>query len=347
MDSGMIQDELCHDLLAKKIKHKLAFDENAEYDPWKEQVRKVFIKLNGLEQIETNGSENPNLKIEKVEKFDGYTRTRFTFESEPGTKIPCYLLVPDTGKEKYPVAICLQGHTTGFHLSIGEFKQDWEKDRYGLDKAFALQAVEHGFAALAIEQRAMGEREIKNPKRNTGVCCEHAAVTAILLGRTVIGERVWDVHKAIDLLDEFPQCDKDKIMVLGCSGGGTAAYYSACYDERIKLCMSAVALCTYEKSILHVYHCSCNYIPFVYEYCEMQDFSCLIAPRKLISQAGKADDIFLFEGTQKAYSTVEKIYEKAGAKGNCRFVPTEGGHAWNKEANWPAIMQETKKLNWF
>ena len=41
------------------------------------------------------------------------------FESENDSFVPCYLLIPDTSKEKYPVAITLQGHTTGFHNSVG------------------------------------------------------------------------------------------------------------------------------------------------------------------------------------------------------------------------------------
>ena len=80
-----------------------------------------------------------------------------TFESEKGEFVPCYLLIPDTGKEKYPVAITLQGHSTGFHNSIGVVKYE-QDEAYQPRGQFAIQTVKNGFIALAIEQRGMGER---------------------------------------------------------------------------------------------------------------------------------------------------------------------------------------------
>ena len=112
--------------------------------------------------------------------------------------VPCYLLIPDNGKKKYPVVITLQGHSTGFHNSINVAK--YPGDEEDLPRvAFAIQAVENGYAALAIEQRAMGETKPQKEKRNWGKMCSFTAQVAFSLGRTLIGERVWDVSKAIDV----------------------------------------------------------------------------------------------------------------------------------------------------
>ena len=43
---------------------------------------------------------------------------------------------------------------------------------------------------------------------------------------------------------------------------------------------------------------------------------------------------------KRGYKTVEKIYEKAGAKENCRLVVTEKGHWWCEDVVWSAIIQE-------
>ena len=58
-------------------------------------------------------------------------------------------------------------------------------------------------------------------------------MSAIILGRTLIGERAWDVMRAIDVLSYFKELDLD--VITGNSGGGTASFYSACLDERIKI----------------------------------------------------------------------------------------------------------------
>ena len=156
----IINGDGCHDRQIRESKQQLAFDEGKDFRAWANKVGSKFRELVGIDEIEKNSCPL-SVTVEWEEKREGYTITRFVFESERDEFVPCYLLIPDTGLEKYPVAICLQGHTWGFHESIGEIK--YEDDKRFMPRAkFAIQAVEHGFAALAIEQRAMGER--RSPK---------------------------------------------------------------------------------------------------------------------------------------------------------------------------------------
>ena len=337
--------ELCHDILNEQIKQELAFDPRANYAEWRERLREKFHTLTGLDQIEKNACE-PALEIELEEKKDGYTLTRFTFASEVGTRVPCYLLVPDTGKESYPVAITLQGHSTGFHNSIGEIKFPERDTSYQPRGAFGLQAVQNGYAALCIEQRGMGERRPTEKPRDAKMCL-YTAMTALMLGRTVLGERVWDIHCAIDVLrDSFPVCNTEQILVTGNSGGGTATFYAACYDERIKLAVPSCSFCSYKTSILDMFHCSCNYIPNAYRYFEMQDLSALIAPRPVVAIAGELDPIFPIHGVREAYATMEAIYRASGAGENCHLVVTPREHWWCEDLVWKTINAEVEKLGW-
>ena len=220
----------CHDRLAKITKPKLAFDENKDFLVWKEQVKEKLTELLGLDVIAQNACEL-NMQIVSTEQKEGYTQIRFEFESEVGSFVPCYLLIPDTGKEKYPVAITLQGHNKmGVHSSIGNpISVDETTYDYDLGRGmFAVQAVKQGYIALAIDQRGMGERRARNlfdrrVSLNPDGGCYYEATTALVLGRTLIGERCWDISRAIDLLSNFPQCDLKKIAITGNSGGGTAS----------------------------------------------------------------------------------------------------------------------------
>ena len=202
-----IKGELCHQLLMKQ-KPKLSFDESKDYKAWKSKIKEKFIELTGLDKIVKNACPL-NIQIESEEQKDGYKQIRFVFESEKGAFVPCYLLIPDMGKEKYPVAITLQGHSSGFHNSVGivKYEQDIEYQTRG---QFAVQAVKNGFIALAIEQRGMGERRPNGEHQKMASMCEYEAHIALLLGRTILGERMWDVSKAIDALSMFPQCDLEK-----------------------------------------------------------------------------------------------------------------------------------------
>ena len=335
-----IKGNYCHQLLTESISPKLVFDPTADYVVWREKVKDKFIELTGLDKIAENACDL-NLEIESEEQKDGYKQIRFVFESEKGAFVPCYLLIPDTGKEKYPVAITLQGHSTGFHNSVGivKYPQDEEYQTRG---QFAVQAVKNGFIALAIEQRGMGERRPQRP----GNMCEYEAHIALLLGRTILGERVWDVSKAIDTLSAFPQCDLDKILITGSSGGGTASYYSACYDERIKVSVPSCSFCSYKTSIMNIYHCSCNFIPHAYEWFEMQDLAFLIAPRALLAVNGKEDLIFPIAGARDGFETVKGIYQASGSAENCTLIETPKAHWWCVDIVWNAIKKEVVKLGW-
>ncbi|MBQ8685423.1 MAG: acetylxylan esterase [Clostridia bacterium] len=339
-----IRGDLCHQLLKEKVKPVLSFDENKDYAAWKEEVKEKFLDLVGIENIRRNACPL-RWEIESEEQKEGYKLIRFVFESERGAFVPCYLCIPDTGKEKYPLAITLQGHSTGFHNSIGVVKYEGDES-YKPRGEFALQAVKNGYAALAIEQRGMGERRPVAEHQVGAHMCEYEAHIALLLGRTILGERIWDVSKAIDLLPNFPEIDSEKIFITGSSGGGTASFYAACLDERIKLAAPNCAFCTYKASIMNYYHCSCNFIPHSFENFEMQDLTCLIAPRPLVVTAGREDRIFPLYGVREGFETVKRIYQKAGVPENCRLVETPKAHYWCKDLVWDAINQACEKLGW-
>ena len=346
----MVNAEKNHEILINNPDFKLSYLADRDYETWRKEVKSKLYELLGLEKIERNSCPL-NLKIESEEKKDGYTLTKLSYESEVGEVVPGYLLVPDTGKEKYPVAVILQGHSTGYHLSIGE--AIFPRDAENLPRvAFALQAVRQGYATLAIEQRGLGckrsalsygaDRAFK-PRAQM---CAVGAMNAITLGRTMLGERVWDIMRGIDLLESFPVCDTERIMISGNSGGATASFYAACFDERIGLSVPSCGFAPWRESILSIEHCVCNYIPGAYEYFDMQDLACLIAPRSLAIVAGVDDDLFPIDGVRRGYETVRAVYERSGRPEACRLVETPMGHWWCDDIVWETVAERAEMLGW-
>lgn len=336
------------DNLRDSTKQALAFDENNDYNSWKKSVQEKFLELCRFEEFEKNACPLNFKIVEKLDK-DGYTEIKFTIDTEKGVTIPCYILIPTTGKEKYPVAITMQGHADGCHLSVGRFNNEKDEEYVKERGDFAVQAVKNGFIALAVEQRGMGETKPWGDGYRGGVgalMCSYSAQIMFMLGKTLIGARCWDVSKAIDALSNFKQCDLDKILITGNSGGGTTSYYATCYDKRIKLSVPSCAVATYKHSILNQYHCTCNYIPFAYKYFEMADLSCMLDGRDLIVVAGEIDNIFPIESTKDAYEVIKKIYAKEGALDKCDLIVTPKGHYWCKDIVWPAILEKVNSLNW-
>ena len=326
-----IDVDLVHEELLKN-EPILSFSPDVDYSNWKKQIYEKYIELLGLDLIEENQC-SLDLEIEEVKEFNEFRRIRYIFKSENNVVVPCYLLLPKDDKEKHPVCICLQGHSTGFHISLGIKKYDTD-ERLLETHDFAIEAVKHGFAALAIEQRGMGERTTLHERRRPSptVACYFPAMSALLLGRTIIGERVWDVHKAIESLETFKdKLDLNNISIMGNSGGGTTSYYAMCYDKRIKHCLTSCAISTYKDSIGDIWHCSCNYIPRIAKYVDMGDLAALIAPRRLTILSGELDQIFPIEGAREVYDTIKQIYEKEGASENVELVVIpDKGHYFDK-----------------
>lgn len=342
-----IDGDLCHRLLAEEAKPALAFREDVSLASQIGAAKEKLAELLGMKRIRDNICPL-NIDVEEELSGEGYRGIRFTFDSETGATVPAYLLVPTDGEGPFPVVICLQGHTGGFHHSIGEIKS--EKDAAFQPRAcHAHQALERGFAALAIEQRAMGERQSPLYPNPTVHACAISALTALNLGRTTIGERVFDVSRSIDALEEMadPRLDLSRIMLVGHSGGGTATYYASCLEERIGLSAPAGGFCSYSDSIMSIHHCVCNYIPDIVNWFEMGDLSMLVAPRSLVILTGEYDGIFPIEGVRAEFDRVKRIYKAAGAPGACSLAVSKEHHVFSTEVFWDAITKEAKRLGWF
>ena len=342
-----VNGDACHDVLTANGKGKLSYSENENYTEWHRNVEAKLNELLGMDVIAEN-SCRINYNIEEAEDCGLYKKIRLSYYSEKDNIVPAYLLIPSQGAKKYPLAIVLQGHTSGYHISMGEKKYDVD-DSYIPDSSFGIQAIENGFAALCLEQRGMGSlRSARYPGIGGVHACSFTAMTAINLGRTIIGERVWDVKRGIDVLEKLahPEIDLDRIMILGHSGGGTAAFYSACLEERIKYAVPSCSFCSYKGSIMDILHCVCNNIPSASRYFEMEDLSCLIAPRKLTILTGAEDKIFPLDSVKKSFSTVEKIYEYNDAINNCKLVIMPKDHYFCPDVAWKAINEDVIKMGW-
>ncbi len=316
----------------KNSKPILEFDENRDFNKWRADVREKLADLLGLPLPKCDAE----IEMEHTKEYSEYTEYKFKVQTEPGYFVPCYLLIPANTTKPLPLTVCLSGHGGGMHVAAGIAKT--EEDKKALEswrhRAMGPRSVKEGRCALIIEARNFGESSLEG----YGTSCTEAAKIAILMGRTVIGERVWDAMRILDAVGEkFDEIDMTDIVCTGNSGGGTATYYLACMDERITAAAPSCSICTYEESIAAMEHCMCNHIPSIRKYFEMGDLAGLIAPRKLVVAAGKEDTIFPISGTEKTFETIKKIYKKAGAENNCALVIGDGGHLNYADHIWEKL----------
>lgn len=323
-----------HAEILHSIRPRFRYQAGEDPVSWQERARKRLWKLLGMDQIPACRAE-PQI-LEQWER-EAYTEYRLSLETEPGYEALAHLLLP-RGVPDPPAVICLQGHATGMHISLGRPKYAEDEEDIAGDRDYALQAVQMGFAALALEQRAFGECG----GTEEGPQCRLPGQTALLLGRTLIGERVRDVMAAVDMLRAglFP-VDGGRIAVTGNSGGGTASMYAAAADERIAACMPCCAFTSFYASIGVSAHCLCNYIPGIARDFDMGDLCALIAPRPLIVLSGALDQSFPLREAREQIVFTKAVYGEMGEERLCRLIAAPGGHRYYADLAWPAFRELT------
>ena len=314
---------------------------NDDLKPWQQKLRRKVRQLVG-----DMPEERVSLNVRTVWKRDHPLGSieKIVFTSEPGADVPAYVCLPKGQVPPYTFFICLQGHSTGMHNSIAVARDDnSEPIEVPGDRDFGLGCMKRGIGALCIEQRSFGERRERVQQKTSAHGCHDATMHALMLGRTLLGERVYDVDRGIDYLLSRGDAHSERIGVMGNSGGGTISLFSAALLPRIAYAMPSCYFCTFRDSVMSIYHCADNYVPGLLKYAEMADVMGLFAPRPVVIVAGKEDGIFPVAGVRKAFRHLKEIYTAAGASQRCHLVVGNGGHRFYAEEAWPVMLEEIAK----
>lgn len=295
-------------------------------------------QVQDLMKIQDIKGTTPWFSYGKGIAYDTHTEYRFEYESN-SQKVPGFLLIPKNIEPPYPVMICLQGHAPGMYISMGKYHNEKEKRLVEGGRDLAVQALENGWAALVLEQKGFGERRMNN------LSCNHQSLREILKGRTMLGQRVYDIIRVLDVIEAQDSLNNRKIGIIGNSSGGTTGYYAAAMDQRIDLTIVSCSFATFESSWLKYPHCACGYLPSLLEVADMPDLTALIAPRNLIIVAGREDYLADLEGVKEGFVTAQKWYNKLNAPENLRLIIGDGGHQFYPEKTWPVIQEMKQHLN--
>lgn len=336
----------------RRKKKSLSFSaENVEdFFHWKEESRKTLQYLLGWNQLETwyneqKGVEPPEELSVTLEK--NRTIRKFEITTLPYVRMPFYILLPKGLKEgeKRKTVICLPAHGSNKEVvaGISENPQVIAKIQQSPREQYGKEFCERGYIAVCPDPSGFGERQEFVAKEDDAFkednttdvlasSCAKLSETAEAMGLSLAGLIAWDNRKLLDFLSMLPYVDTDHIACAGFSGGGMNTLWLAALDDRIRLAVISGYIHGYFDSILDTHLCACNFVPHLWEFCDISDIASLIAPRPMFVENGVKDPLNGHRGItdpEQQVQEIRKAYALFGAEDKLEHYTPESIHAWH------------------
>ncbi len=298
----------------------------ADHVAWAKDVKETVATITGYKQL---AAERVPLDVEDgpSSSYKHVVLKKYYITTATHLRLPVILAHPEKMDAPAPGIICLHGHNKGKINTIGMLESA-SNSYYGIELAM------RGYVTLSLDQWGWGERKGVNAKHEDNPEAIFS-LSALLLGRTAVGIRCWDVTRGIDFLQQL-DIVAPRFGVIGQSGGGTTAAFSSVLDERIDAAIVSGYFCSWFASIFAMHHCPCNHVPGIMQHLELGDMMAARAPKPTFVVSGDSDGIFPQQGVQDAYEKVKRAYDLYGKPGNLGIdVILRTGHVFRGDLAYP------------
>ncbi|MCA8990601.1 MAG: hypothetical protein KDA88_01410, partial [Planctomycetaceae bacterium] len=163
-----------------------------------------------------------DLQVEEETDCGSYVRRLITYASEPGSRVPAYLLIPKQvleNEKRVPAVLCLHptDNTVGHKVVVGLGGRE--------NRNYAEELAEQGYVTLAPSYPLLANYQ---PDVHA-LGWESGTLKA-----------VWDNMRGLDLLESLPYVDsRNGFGAIGHSLGGHNAIYTAVLDSRVSVVVSS------------------------------------------------------------------------------------------------------------
>jgi Abhydrolase family len=286
----------------------------------------------------------PNPQLLAEWEHDGLIKQKWLIDVQPYLAATLLVNLPPGLQpgERRPALLCWHGHGPyGKEAVMGNDASPELRDhiaRHNYD--YGRQMAQRGFVTFAIDWIGAGERNDNNKPngRNTNRgrdWCNLYYLHATMLGMTSLAINVAHGRAATDFVRTLPAVDADRLGVMGLSGGGTMALWSALCDERFR----AIEIICYSDLWAHfgirdLNYCGMQIAPGLFTLVDLPDLQGLLAPRPLLIDIGAYDSCFKIDTAMACYEQVRQIYAAAAVPDHLELDLFPGEHGWggNKSA---------------
>lgn len=267
-----------------------------------------------------------DMKTDEEKRLDGHRQCKITYASEPGSRVPAYLLLPDAVadvKARAPAVLAL--HPTddrvGHGVLIGRGGTPYPP--------YAAELAKRGFIVLAPSYPLLAgyQPDVKGLGWASGTL-----------------KAVWDNIRGLDLLDSLPSVKPGRRGAIGHSLGGHNSVYTAVMDERIGAVVTSCGLDSfvdYYRGDEAVWKAGAGwtqlrYMPRLAEYrgrlgaipFDFPELIGALAPRSVLIVAPLRDANFRAESVDRVVAAARPVYRLHGHEERLALEHPDCGHAF-------------------
>jgi len=301
-------------------------DDAAALGPWRARVRARLTELLGPTPAPVPLAFETTASVD----VDGYRRDTVVFDTEATMSVPAYLLVPDGRTAPGPAVLAIHGHGPGKDRVCGLEDSPNPNDDY------ARALVRRGYVVLAPDLRCFGERQDWNPPDH--YACDTNLVHAVMTGVHPITQNLWDMARALDVLEAQPLVDPARIGVVGLSYGATMTLFLAATDDRVAAAVVSGYFSSWAAAHKMPWNmCGSQVLTGMLGQLEHLDLGALVAPRALCIETGTEDDLFPVGTATEEVRKLRLVYEALGAPDHLVHDVFEAGHQWHGTLAYPFL----------
>jgi len=305
----------------------------ADFDAWKKDTLPRVLATLG----EWPERVPPNPELVAEWEHDGLRKQRWLLDVGPHISAALLINIPPDIKsgERRPAILCCHGHGQfGKEAVMGnDSSVDLRASIARCNYNYGHQMAKAGFVTFAIDWIGCGERnDTQKPNHYTPQSrdwCNLYYLHATMLGMTTLAINVAHGMAATDFALGLPFVDPARLGVMGLSGGGTMALWSALCDERIK----ATEVICYSDLWAHfgfrdLNYCGMQVAPGLFRLVDLPEAQGLLCPRPLLVDIGVNDTCFKIDTAMACFRQVAHIYDVAEAADNLELDLHPGEHGW-------------------
>lgn len=147
---------------------------------------------------------------------------------------------------------------------------------------------------------------------------------------------LWDLFRAVDVLQSRPEVDPERLGVAGLSMGGEWTMWIAACDQRLKVAVVSGWMCTTE-GVFAVPNCKCWRLPGLVELMDICEVHLLIAPRPVLFESALGDGCFPIRYTKEGFARIQAGYKVFGAAEAVAQDIWDAGHEWHGAMAYPFV----------